>query len=542
MRRKPRLAYINGQPPWRDRRFPQVRNPAGRTGRITIHAEDQAGNIAYFYIEEITIDTTPPLPFTVHIDPEGWTNNTQPVLTFATSDETSGISHYELAINDGEFIRVTSPYQLEPQPDGEHIITVKAVDRAGWSTTSTVTARIDTTPPEVVPNFRVVPGKTRMVLKWDKPSPDTVQYLLEKSGGNGVGVVEFVVDGEKVEYIDDGLPNGAAYQYRLRAVDRAGNIGLFTVWEEGITGLAYAPYEPGQGAVVEYDGAILVLPQSGLPEEIVEIQVTEVSSEHLEEKAIYPRVTPIYEFGAVREGESEPMESVSFENGYLVCLEYDETKLPEGFPEHNLGVYYYDPMFDRWFLIEGSGVDVENNRIYFLTNHFSSFTVQATIIQDLSPQEYKEAGYSPLKSYAEHGGITVSPQGGIASTRVTELVLPGRNGFDLVLSRHYDTATARNDAFAMAIGGKIGINLNNPGQGLRALEEIKDIFSSWQKFGEWLKGEFFDQVIDILEQYLFNQGVCLFHGTGLAVEYPLCKSCQQYVNPLHSRRRHACHQ
>ena len=56
------------------------------------------------------------------------------MLTFATSDETSGISHYELAINDGEFIRVTSPYQLEPQPDGEHIITVKAVDQAGWST------------------------------------------------------------------------------------------------------------------------------------------------------------------------------------------------------------------------------------------------------------------------------------------------------------------------------------------------------------------------------------------------------------------------
>lgn len=178
-------------------------------------------------------------------------------------------------------------------------------------------------------------------------------------------------------------------------------------------------------------------------------------------------------------------------------------------------------MFDRWFLIEGSGVDVENNRIYFLTNHFSSFTVQATIIQDLSPQEYKEAGYSPLKSYAQHGGITVSPQGGIVSTRVTELVLPGRNGFDLVLSRHYDTATARGDAFAMAIGGKLGLNFGDFG----ALDELIEIFSSWEKFGEWLKGEFFDQIIDILEQYLFNQGDFAYSmGQGWRLNIPYVKA------------------
>ena len=183
-------------------------------------------------------------------------------------------------------------------------------------------------------------------------------------------------------------------------------------------------------------------------------------------------------------------------------------------------------MFDRWFLIEGSGVDVENNRIYFLTNHFSSFTVQATIIQDLSPQEYKEAGYSPLKSlcpaWRDH---RFAPRWHSLVTRSDRVVLPGRNGFDLVLSRHYDTATARGDAFAMAIGGKIGLNIMNPGQGIRELQEIKDIFSSWEKFGEWLKGEFFDQIIDILEQYLFNQGDFAYSmGQGWRLNIPYVKA------------------
>ena len=70
------------------------------------------------------------------------------------------------------------------------------------------------------------------------------------------------------------------------------------------------------------------------------------------------------------------------------------------FLEHNLGVDHYDPVFDKWFLIPSAGADVENNTIRSsLTNHFSSFSVQATVLQDLSPQEYKDAGYSSLQSY-----------------------------------------------------------------------------------------------------------------------------------------------
>lgn len=60
-----------------------------------------------------------------------WTNNTQPVITFATTDATSGIHHYELKVRDEAFAAVTSPYTLPAQPDGEHVVTVRAVDKAG---------------------------------------------------------------------------------------------------------------------------------------------------------------------------------------------------------------------------------------------------------------------------------------------------------------------------------------------------------------------------------------------------------------------------
>lgn len=521
----PVFVYVNGKASLReDGAFRNRVTLADGVYRLEISAEDLAGNTAVYYIN-IMVDTIPPEPFEVVADPAGWTNNNRPVLTFGTVDETSGLSHYELSINESEFVQITSPYRLDPQPDGEHSVTVRAVDKAGWVTTATTKIYIDTTPPDAAPNFRVVPGQEKMILRWEKPSPDIVRYVVEKMRAGGEKVTEFVVEGDQVEYIDPGLSTGTVYQYRLKAIDRADNQGPFTQWKEGITGLAYAPYEPGRGAVVEYDGVVLVLPYEGLPEGIAEIQVTEVSSEHLAEKAIYPQVTPIYEFSAFREGEEEPLESVSFDHGYLACIEYDEANLPEGFPEHNLGVYYYDPMFDRWFLIEGSGVDIENNRIYFLTNHFSSFTVQATIIQDLSPQEYKEAGYSPLKSYTQHGGITVSPQGGTASTSVTELVLPGKNGFDLVISRHYDTATARNDAFAMAIGGKIGINLVNPDQSLKSLSKVEETISAWERLGDWASGQFFDNIINILEQYLFNQGDFAYSmGQGWRLNIPYVKA------------------
>jgi hypothetical protein len=246
----------------------------------------------------------------------------------------------------------------------------------------------------------------------------------------------------------------------------------------------------------------------------------------------YPMISPIYEFGAVKSGETTAQESATFENGYLAQIEYDPANIPSGFPEENLGVYYYNPTFDRWILVESLGVDTENNKIYFMTNHFSSFTVQATVFQDLAADEYKDAGYSPLKTYSRNEGISVSPQGGTVSTKATELVLPGRDGFDLVLARHYDTALARNDAFALAFGGGISLNLISAGGTAKTVSQLQSFVDSINSIKNtanaltsWTNSDLYQKVRDILEKYLFNQGDYAYSmGQGWRLNLPYIKA------------------
>ena len=83
------------------------------------------------------------------------------------------------------------------------------------------------------------------------------------------------------------------------------------------------------------------------------------------------------------------------------------------------------------------------------------------MIQDLSPQELADVGYSPFKAQVTQGGVTVSTQGGSAMTEVTEFVLPGKAGFDFVLKRMYDTATARGDSPGLAINLALSFGLNS---------------------------------------------------------------------------------
>ena len=108
-------------------------------------------------------------------------------------------------------------------------------------------------------------------------------------------------------------------------------------------------------------------------------------------------------------------------------------------------------MWSRWFKVDDAGVDVENNRIYFSTNHFTDFSVQPTAIEDLSPQELADVEFSPFNTNTAHSPVSISPQGGGVSMSMTEFVFPGKNGLDFELRRIYDSATARGDAMGLNI-------------------------------------------------------------------------------------------
>jgi hypothetical protein len=116
------------------------------THTVTVRAYDMAGNLREATVD-ILIDTTPPLEFTPTADPGTWTQNTQPEISFETTDATSGISRYDVKVGGDEFVNKISPYMLPPLADGIHTITVRAYDLAGNYREESVKVYVDTTPP-----------------------------------------------------------------------------------------------------------------------------------------------------------------------------------------------------------------------------------------------------------------------------------------------------------------------------------------------------------------------------------------------------------
>jgi len=88
------------------------------------------------------IDTTPPEPFSVEVDNEGDPTNPTPIFRFETTSEPSGIDYYEIILND-ELHATVKPedmkdgfYRSSPLSPGNYPLNVKAVDRAGNSTSA----------------------------------------------------------------------------------------------------------------------------------------------------------------------------------------------------------------------------------------------------------------------------------------------------------------------------------------------------------------------------------------------------------------------
>ncbi len=99
------------------------------------------GGITHFIIN---IDTEPPAEFPIEIIPSSRTNRLQPVVQFTTTDDASGIDHYELriiplntasgripdGIDQPFFIETDSPYVTPPLEIGSYDVIVRAYDKA----------------------------------------------------------------------------------------------------------------------------------------------------------------------------------------------------------------------------------------------------------------------------------------------------------------------------------------------------------------------------------------------------------------------------
>jgi len=100
------------------------------------------GGISHFAVK---VDATPPAEFPIDILPSKKTSEKQPVIKFVTSDNLSGIDHYELKFiplqhktvalardnNQPFFIEVSSPFVTPELELGEYDIIIRAYDKAG---------------------------------------------------------------------------------------------------------------------------------------------------------------------------------------------------------------------------------------------------------------------------------------------------------------------------------------------------------------------------------------------------------------------------
>jgi|GEM_PF-2364351 len=102
-------------------------------------------------------DSDPPYPFDIIIDNEGDPTNPSPLLYFKTTDDISGISHYEVKIKE-EIFEVQPgenyPWRMPHLPPDTYHIVVKAIDRAGNSTESSTEVKIESIP---IPEIAVCP-------------------------------------------------------------------------------------------------------------------------------------------------------------------------------------------------------------------------------------------------------------------------------------------------------------------------------------------------------------------------------------------------
>jgi len=148
---------------------------ADGTHTVYMRATDTAGNTnakADWASVGIKLDKTPPAEFTPTADPSGWTNAAQIAITFGTTDAEGEAVRYDIAHSAYSATGVTSghPVPTAGLADGEHTVTVTAVDAAGNKRDGTVTIYVDNSAP------------TPVIIAADPPSwtnEDTVSITFE---------------------------------------------------------------------------------------------------------------------------------------------------------------------------------------------------------------------------------------------------------------------------------------------------------------------------------------------------------------------------
>ncbi len=189
---------------------------------VDVRVTDNAGNNATDSVT-FTVDITPPT-VTITSPDEGQIFNVSDItVQWIGSDDETGISHYEIRLNDEDWMNVgnDTEYILEGVADGEHTVYVRAFDFANNTDTDDVNFTVDVTAPSV-----------DITSPSDGEAIPSVEVTVEWTGSDdtsGIDYYEIRIDGG--EWIHKGLQtthdftdlDEGSHTVDVRATDNADN-------------------------------------------------------------------------------------------------------------------------------------------------------------------------------------------------------------------------------------------------------------------------------------------------------------------------------
>ncbi len=219
---------------------------------IRVQAFDLAGSSASDSVV-VTVDTTAPTASLSGPTPGQVLGTSSVQLTWAASDATSGIDHFEVRLDGGTPINVpggTATYTFTSLSDGPHTLALRAFDRAGNTILVSATVTVDTAAPIAsltAPTSGQLFGTGSVQVTWTASDATSGidHFEVRLDGGTPVTVAAGTTT-----YTFTGVSDGN-HTLALRAFDQAGNTVLVSV---AVSVDATAPtvsiVGPASGAVI----------------------------------------------------------------------------------------------------------------------------------------------------------------------------------------------------------------------------------------------------------------------------------------------------
>jgi len=192
-------------------------------GRVVDDAGRFDENISEDHFKILQDDSPPTLDIN-HPEEGEIISTDQITVDWQGTDDQSGISHYEIQLNEDGWIDVgqNESHEFEEVEDGEYIVEVKAVDNLGNEKIESVSFTVDTTPPEIIitsPEDGTAISEDSISILWagNDATTDIVSYEIWS-----LQYQEFLDVGMRTWHEYSDLEDGI-YTVEIRATDEAGN-------------------------------------------------------------------------------------------------------------------------------------------------------------------------------------------------------------------------------------------------------------------------------------------------------------------------------